>query len=186
MNENIKIETERLILRQWTLDDIDAIIDGLNNLNVSKWLANVVYPFTKEDAVIFINDSIERNKYSFAIVLKEENKVIGGTNISDIDYVNGSAGGGIWINEKYQRQGYGTEAFGARIKYAFEILGLRRLENGYLEGDEHFHRILLKYGYKDEGKIRERFISQSTGKIEDEYITGLLWNEWIKDGTEVL
>ena len=40
-------------------------------------------------------------------------------------------GGGIWLNEKYQKNGYGTEAFSARNKYCFDVLGLRRIENGY-------------------------------------------------------
>ena len=38
----------------------------------------------------------------------------------------------------------------------------------------------LKFGYKDEGIKRQRFVSRATGKIEDEYITGLLKDEWIK------
>ena len=70
--------------------------------------------------------------------------------------------------------GYGTEAFGARIKYAFEELGLRRLENGYFKENEKSHKMQLKFGYKDEGIRRKRFVSRGTGKIEDEYITGLL------------
>lgn len=180
MDKDIIIETERLILRQWNLDDVDDIVEGLNNLNVSKWLAGAPYPYTIEDAKKFINNTIENNLYNFAIILKEENKVIGGTQISNISYANGTAGGGIWLNEKYQGHGYGTEAFGARIKYAFEVLGLRRLENGYFKDNEKSHKMQLKFGYKDEGIRRKKFVSQATGNIEDEYITGLLKEEWIK------
>ena len=39
----------------------------------------------------------------------------------------------------------------------------------------------LKLGYKDEGIRRHRFLSMASGNIEDEYITGLLKEEWIKD-----
>ena len=180
MNKDIVIETDRLILRIWKLDDIDDLVEGLDNINVSKWLAGAPFPYTLEDAKKFINKTIEDKLYNFAIVLKKENKVIGGTQISNISYANGTAGGGIWISEKYQGQGYGTEAFGARIKYAFEELGLRRLENGYFKDNEKSHIMQLKFGYKDEGIKRKRFISQATGNIEDEYITGLLKEEWIK------
>ena len=34
------------------------------------------------------------------IVLKENNKVIGGTEIRNINKKDGTAGGGIWLNEK--------------------------------------------------------------------------------------
>lgn len=180
MNQDLIIETERLILRQWKLNDIDDMVEGLNNINVTKWLAGAPFPYTVKDAEEFINKTINNNLFYFAIVLKSENKVIGGTQLTNISVDNGTAGGGIWINEKYQGRGYGTEAFGARIKYAFEVLGLRRLENGYFKGNEKSHKMQLKFGYKDEGIKRQRFVSKATGKIEDEYITGLLKDEWIK------
>ena len=179
MDNNILIETERLILRAWKITDIDDIVEGLNNINVSKWLSGAPYPYTKEDAKKFIEKSLENNLYNFAIVLKTENKVIGGTQISNISYSNLTAGGGIWLNEKYQNKGYGSEAFGARIKYAFDVLGLRRLENGYYKDNVKSRNMQMKFGYKDEGVRRKRFISQATGNIEDEYITGLLKEEWI-------
>lgn len=179
MNKDTIIETERLILRQYKISDADDVVDGLNNLNVSRWLASVPFPYTKEDALNYINNSIDNNLYDFAIVLKSENKVIGATQISNISLIHGTAGGGIWINEKYHGKGYGTEAWGARIKYAFEILGLRRLENGYFKDNISSFKMQEKFGYKNEGIRRKKFISQATGKIEDEYLTGLLKEEWI-------
>lgn len=179
MNSDIIIETDRLILRQYKLSDVDDIVEGLNNLNVSKWMAFVPYPYTKEDAIKYITNSIEKNLYNFAIVLKSENKVIGSTQISNISTDHGTAGGGIWINEKYQGHGYGTEAWGARIKFAFENLGLRRLENGYFKDNISSFKMQEKFGYKNEGIKRKKFISMVTGNIEDEYITGLLKEEWI-------
>ena len=180
MDKDLVIETERLILRSWRVEDANDIVDGLNNINVSKWLAGAPYPYTYDDALYFINNSIENKLYNFAIVLKSNNKVIGGTQLTNISLSNGTAGGGIWINEKYWGNGYGSEAFGARIKYAFEVLGLRRLENGYFKDNEKSHKMQLRFGYKDEGIRRQRFVSKATGKIEDEYITGLLRDEWIK------
>ena len=176
----MKIESKRLILRNWEDGDVEDIVEGLNNINVAKWMASVPFPYTEEDAKNFITKSIENNLYNFAIVLKEENKVIGGTQLTNISYIHGTAGGGIWLNEKYQGKGYGTEAFGERIKYAFEELGLRRLENGYFKENEKSHKMQLRFGYKDEGIRRQRFVSRGTGKLEDEYITGLLKDEWIK------
>lgn len=180
MRKDIIIETERLILRQWKMEDVKDMIEGLNNINVTRWLANVPFPYTFYEAEKFIRETIEKNQYNFAIVLKKENKVIGGTQLTNINKEHGTAGGGIWINEEYQGNGYGSEAFGARIQYAFEELGLRRLENGYLKENEKSRKMQLRFGYKEEGVRRKRFVSKSTGKIEDEYITGLLKEEWNK------
>jgi RimJ/RimL family protein N-acetyltransferase len=180
MNKEVIIETERLILRQYKLEDADDIVEGLNNINVTKWLQGAPYPYTKEDALNFINKSLDNKLYNFAIVLKSENKVIGGTQLTNIDLHNGTAGGGIWISEKYWGKGYGTEAFCARIKFAFEVLGLRRLENGFFDGNESSWKMQQRFGYKLEGTKRQRYKCLSTGKIVDEHITGLLKEEWIQ------
>ena len=79
INKNIIIETERLILRQWDLNDVNDIVEGLNNINVTKWMAGAPFPYTIDDAKYFIKNALENKSYYFAIVLKSENKVIGGT-----------------------------------------------------------------------------------------------------------
>ena len=46
----MKIESKRLILRNWEDGDVKDIVDGLNNLEVSKWMAGVPFPYTENDA----------------------------------------------------------------------------------------------------------------------------------------
>lgn len=70
-----QLETERLILRQWNVNDIDDIVEGLNNINVTKWLAGAPFPYTIEDAKHFVQKTIDNDLYNFAIILKSENKV---------------------------------------------------------------------------------------------------------------
>ena len=65
-----------------------------------------------------------------------ESKLYREEEIRNINKKDGTAGGGIWLNEKYQKNGYGTEAFSSRNKYCFDVLGLRRIENGYFRGNE--------------------------------------------------
>ena len=50
IGNTLRLETARLILREWSPDDIPDIIEGLNDLNVSKWLASVPHPYTQQDA----------------------------------------------------------------------------------------------------------------------------------------
>lgn len=142
------------------------------------------YPYTKEDAENFISYAKQLNENSkdimLAIVLKENNKVIGGTSIESINKKDKTAGGGIWLNEKYQKNGYGTEAFSTRIKYAFEVLGLRRMENGYFTGNEKSKSMQHKLGYKDEGIRRKKYLCLATNEYTDECITGLLKEEFIE------
>ena len=78
----MKIESKRLILRNWEDSDVKDIVEGLNNIEVAKWMASVPYPYTENDAKKFIEyakSQDENVKISLAIVLKSSNKVIGGT-----------------------------------------------------------------------------------------------------------
>jgi RimJ/RimL family protein N-acetyltransferase len=181
----MKLETKRLILREWTKKDVNDLIEGLNNLNVSRWLAFVPHPYTKKDAEDWINCCIndarkgeKRDSYRFAIELKSEKKVIGGISLDRIDKFQGTAGGGWWLNEKYHRKGYGTEALAARIRFAFGRLKLRRIENGFFKGNLSSFKLQKKLGYKIEGLRRKAYRCKADGKIRDEYVTGLLKEEW--------
>jgi len=44
------LETNRLILRNWQKNDVDDLVEGLNNYNVSKWLVLVPFPYLKKNA----------------------------------------------------------------------------------------------------------------------------------------
>ena len=68
-----------------------------------------------------------------------------------------------------------------------EFLDSLKIEDNYnrrlkdYKENEKSHKMQLKFGYKDERIRRQRFVSRGSGKIEDEYITGLLKDEWIKE-----
>lgn len=180
----MEINGKRIILRSWKDEDVEDMVEGLNNINVSRWLAAVPYPYTKKDARDFISKAKQSEQNSkdlmLAIVLKEGNKVIGGTSIQNINKKDGTCTGGIWLNEKYQKNGYGTEAFSVRAEYCFETLGLRRLENGYFANNEKSKKMQEKLGYKNEGIRRKRYLCLATNEYKDECITGLLKEEFIK------
>ena len=181
MKNDVTIETERLILRKWKLEDIEDLVEGLNNYNVSKFLAKVPYPYTRDDAVKFINyANSEGNKnIELAIVLKRENKVIGGTSITIISVSDKIVGGGIWLSEDYHGKGYGSEAFNAKTKYSFEKLNMHRIENGYFKENIASKKMQEKLGFKNEGLRRKRFFSLANKEYKDECITGLLKEEYI-------
>ena len=180
-----RLETRRLVLRAWNPSDIDDLIEGLNDLRVARWLAFVPYPYTRQEAqrwieycVITSEEGDDRSNYEFAIELKAEQKVIGGVSLTRISRIHGTAGGGIWINARYQGQGYGREAFEEKIRFAFEDLNLRRLENGFFKGNTASFAMQERFGYQLEGEKRKAFRCMADGELKDECITGLLKEDW--------
>ena len=62
-------------------------------IEVAKWMVSVPYPYTENDAKNFIErakNNDENLKIALAIVLKENNKVIGGTEIRNINKKDGT------------------------------------------------------------------------------------------------
>lgn len=174
------IKSERLILRPWKLDDLQANVDGLNEYDVAKNLTTS-FPYTLENAQNFINSRIEnpntREKSYFAIVEKSSGKVIGGTNIEITE--KALAKGGIWLNKNFHGKGYGTEAMCARIKYCFDKLNVDYLENGFLEGNEISWRMQKKLGYKLTGEKSE-LNCPARGGLATEIKTKLTKEDFLK------
>jgi [ribosomal protein S5]-alanine N-acetyltransferase len=183
----MRLETKRLILREWKKGDVEDLVEGLDTLSVARWLAFVPHPYTRKDADRWITfcrkqskPRTNRRSYEFAIELKSEGKVIGGVSLSNISAFHGTAGGGIWLNAKYQGNGYGREAFGEKIRFAFEDLKLRRLENGFFARNRASFSLQKGFGYKIEGLKRKAFRCMADGKLKDERITALLREEWVR------
>lgn len=179
----MSLETPRLILRTWQESDVDDLVEGLNNIQVSQWLALMPYPYTRKDAQSWVaecqNKVDDDKNYEWAIVLKSENKVIGGTSLRGVDQTQGTAQrGGIWLNCKYHGHGYGVEAFNRRAEFAFNQLGLRRISNGFFVGNKSSEKMQKKLGYKIEGLKRKNYFCVADGQLKDEVITGLLKEEW--------
>lgn len=184
-NKDMEPETGRLLLREWKPDDIADLVEGLNDLRVSRWLAFVPHPYTPQAAEQWIQHCLflsqktgEPSGYEFAIELKAEQKVIGGVSLNRINRLHGTAGGGIWLHDHYQGKGYGSEAFGEKIRFAFEDLGLRRLENGFFRGNDASWAMQQRFGYQREGERRKAYRCMADNELKDECITGLLKEEW--------
>ena len=178
------LKTKRLVLRQATMEDAKDLARNLNNLDISRWLLVVPYPYRLKDAKEFIQrqeDKAKKKKresYQFSIELKEEGRVIGGIGISSINKYQGTASMGYWLGEDYWRKGYVTEAAQRVLRFAFDKLKLRRLEAEVYAGNKKSAGLLKKLGFKLEGVARKAKRSKATGKIIDVEQYGLLRDEW--------
>lgn len=178
------LETGSLILRPWRSDDLEQLVDGLNDIRVAQWLAFVPHPYARSDALTWIeycrglSGEGMSGDYEFAIERKTDRAVVGGVSLNNVDVTRGSAGGGIWINAAYQRRGYGREAFGERIRFAFDTLNLRELRNGYFLGNEPSWDLQKRFGYTLAAEQPRRRRSLADGSWKDEILTCLRRKNW--------
>jgi RimJ/RimL family protein N-acetyltransferase len=80
-------------------------------------------------------------------------------------------------------RGFGSEAVRLRTRYAFQELGLERLEATSLAGNVAMHRALEKSGYRRAG-IRHRYIFGG-GVWHDAYVFELLRSEWERSAAPI-
>ena len=66
---NIEINTLNLIIKKPEKKDISSLVKELNNWNISKWLVEVPYPYSINDANYWIKKTQE-DEFSFNIYLK--------------------------------------------------------------------------------------------------------------------
>lgn len=181
----MKLETERLILRPIRNSDAKSAQEQINNLNVSKWLLVVKYPYTLKDYKEWLKISQkkwkakEKTDYTFGVELKSEKKMIGCFGLHHVDKRQGTATTGYWLGEKYWKKGYGTEAYNAVLDFAFNKLKLRRIEAEVYPGNPSSGKLQKKFGAKLEGYKRKSNVCLADGKIKDVEIYGLLKEEFI-------
>jgi RimJ/RimL family protein N-acetyltransferase len=83
---------------------------------------------------------------------------------------------GYILGREHWSQGYAGEAQRRVIEFAFDDLGLHRLEADTHPQNEASLRSLERLGFRREGTLRERWIV--AGEPSDSAILGLLASEW--------
>lgn len=157
-NSNLFIETERLIIRPFRLEDIEPSYAMNLDEEVSRYTADGGIVSKKEiERRIVENVLGDYEKYGFgrlAVELKEENKFIGFTGLKyleDLDEVDL----GYRFMKDYWGKGIATESGKACINLGFNKLGLKRMIGMVLPENTGSIRVLEKLNFKFEKEIIE-------------------------------
>lgn len=106
------------------------------------------------------------------IVRRDDSALIGTCSLFRFDEQNRRAEVGYGIARECWRQGYMSEAVGAVLDFAFDGLGLIRLEADIDPRNVASGRSLEKLGFVREGYLRQRWIV--AGEVCDSILYGLL------------
>jgi RimJ/RimL family protein N-acetyltransferase len=114
---------------------------------------------------------------SFAIHREGEEEPLGVISLTNISEANGSAELSVIIgDEKDRDKGFGTEAIRVILRYAFEDLGLQRVDLSVFEFNELAIRAYEKLGFQREGRVRQAV--RRDGKFHDAILMRILASEW--------
>ena len=153
------IETERLILRPFKTSDLSDFNEYASVYGVGE-MAGWKHHETVEESKEILDRFIEQDK-TFAIVLKENNKVIGSLGVEKygmeevlsefFDYKGREIG--YVLSKDYWGRGIMPEAVVAVIDYLFNDLELDFLTCGYYDFNKQSKRVQEKCGFKPYRKL---------------------------------
>jgi RimJ/RimL family protein N-acetyltransferase len=177
------IITERLIIRDMQMNDLDSIHRYASDFIHVKYMT--WGPNTMEETMRFLVEAIEKNtmekrkNYDLAIVNNLDQTMMGGIGI----YLNDDMDQGMmgWILHKdYWNQGYVTEAAKALMDYAFHHLNLRRIYATCDAENIASWRVMEKLGMRKEAHfVLSRMFRKEMG-YRDELHYAILKSEYLQ------
>ncbi|HEV7633618.1 MAG TPA: GNAT family protein [Steroidobacteraceae bacterium] len=142
---------------------------------VSPWLPWCHAGYTRAETDSFIAFATrvwaEQLQFPFGIFAARDGQFLGGISINHIARPNRLANVGYWVRSSRTGQGVAAAATRLVAKYAFEELGLTRLEIACLPGNAPSRRVAEKVGAKLEAVCRNRLVMH--GKAYDAALYGL-------------
>jgi ribosomal-protein-alanine N-acetyltransferase len=177
--EVVFLKGTRIALRPLKPADADGpYAEWLNDGQVCRFNSHSVYPYTREDALSFIESARKsRAMIVLAIETLEQRRHVGNIALKDIDLFYRSAELAILIGDKAcWGLGYGEEASKLLLRHAFSVLGLRRVGAGTFADNRGMRSLAVKLGMRQEG-IRRKAAFKN-GKFVDLIEFGLLKQEF--------
>ena len=126
------------------------LVRWINDPVVTEWLLVGDYPITAPSEKEWFDEAsrTKPGEVHFAIETLD-GLHLGTSGLVNVDYRQGTATSGSFIGSPDEwGKGYGTDAAKVRAYYAFEVMGLRMLYSGYLEGNVKSARMQEKAGYQ--------------------------------------
>lgn len=152
------IETDRLILRSFVLEDAEAMLRNWASdeevTHFLSWTAHQHIDETRAVVARWVND--DPTSYNWAITLKENGPdVIGSLCITKIQENIRMAHFGFALGRPWWNRGIMTEALSAVIDFLFNEVGFNRIESRHDVDNLGSGAVMRKCGMTYEGRARQ-------------------------------
>lgn len=150
---NVVIETERLLLRTFTIEDAALIYELNSDPEVTRYTGDPIDSIEKAKEVLEKTILPQYALYNYgrwAVHLKSSMEFIGWCGLKNRPERRGSDD--YWIDLGYRfkkifwSKGYATEAAFSSIKYGFQVLKLKRIIGAAMPGNQASIRVLENCG----------------------------------------
>lgn len=175
------METDRLTIRPFTVDDLDA----LHAIQSKREVTTYLYwdPRSRDEVVEVLAsrtdrpfEEVYRKGLALAVVVRDTNTLIGDVSLTVLSREHAQGEIGFVLDPDQQGRGYGREAATVLLRLGFEDLELHRLIGRCDPRNVPSWRLLERLGMRREAHFRESEVFR--GEWGDEYVYALLATEW--------
>lgn len=141
------IETERLFLREFMIEDAENFYELNLNPNVIRYTGNLPFADVKE-AKHFLQHYKDYNENGYgrwAVINKSDNEFLGWCGLK-YDPTTNETDIGFRFFEKYWNKGFATESAEACVHYGFERLKLKKIIGRAMFANKASIKVLEKIG----------------------------------------
>jgi RimJ/RimL family protein N-acetyltransferase len=179
------LETDRLILRAWTRDDLDAMFGMQSDAENARWLYNDAR--TRDETSDLLDRKIagaelraEGDWLSAAVALRETGEVVGDMSLHWVSDAHRQGEIGFIFDRAHHGRGYATESCLPLLRFAFDVMGLHRVIGSCEARNIGSSRVLEKLGMRREAHFVENELVK--GEWQSGYVYALLAREWRERG----
>ena len=153
------LETERLILRKMTLEDVEAIFAYASDPEVSRYTLWETHR-SIEDSRAFLEFEVSKRESGgepdWGIVYKGDHRFVGTCGIISWEPHHARAEIGYALSREYWGRNLMFEAARAIIRFGFERMSVNRIEARCIAENAASVRVMEKAGMTHEGTLRQR------------------------------
>jgi [ribosomal protein S5]-alanine N-acetyltransferase len=174
------LETERLVLRAVSEDDIDAVFAFASDPLVAEhtsWLAHQTRDESAAQVARWLARYRSAEPVPWGIEQREDRQLVG--RIGFLWWQGYTAELAFALSRQYWNQGYMTEALREVLRFGFETMGLNRIQATCNASNVASSRVMEKAGLTCEGVLREHI--HSKGAFHDRKMYSILRREWRSD-----
>lgn len=176
------IETKRLILRPFTVEDANSFFQNVtSDSEVNRFLTWPLHEAV-EDTKKLLAGWGERyenpERYCWAIVLMDSEEVIGTIAAPTVKNRVEAVEVTYCIGSKWWGQGIVPEALQSVMKFLFEEVQANRIEAGFDSNNPNSGRVMEKVGMQKEGILRQA--GRNNQGLFDLVFYGILREDWLE------
>lgn len=172
----MNIYGKKVVLRAMEKSDCELAREMFNDPEIENLVGGWAFPLSQYAQEKWYEAHYNDKDFRFVIETSEDGAV-GIATLTNIDWKNRMAYHGIKLaNREHRGRGIGTDSVMAIMRYAFDELGLNRLNGAWFAENLPSKNMYMKCGWKEEG-VRRKYIFKH-GKYRDLIETGVLAEDY--------